>query len=91
MIGWLDELAIGDGDALFIRRLDGVTALPEDYVLAYHEAALIWQGTVYGGRDVSPEELVRLTLLLTRTEELLWPLTDRRQRFRLRYVLGLCA
>lgn len=84
--GYLDACNIGSSTGLYRDRLNVCEVLPEDYEELYRRCATLWQETVYSTHTMAEADREQMLMLLTRTEQWLYDQTDRRTRFRLKYI-----
>ena len=64
----------------------GLTA---EYWLAYHQGLLLWQEAYYSDHPMTEAQRAQIKSLLQKTQQLVYELANRRQRFRLQYIDGL--
>ena len=85
LIAYLESSGKGLGNTPFITWTKKLQ-MPEDYRPLYERAAILWQEAAYGTRPMSSEQREEMQLYLSETERILYDMTDRKTRFRLKYL-----
>ena len=86
VIAWLEAMGEGAGNIPFRDWADVLSArMPDDYLALFRRCAARFEEAAYSTHVLPEEAREEALALLQRTEDLMKPRADRKQRFRLRY------
>lgn len=88
---WLKATHHDAGNRLFLEWTETVSAqFPKEYAARYARCVILFEEAAYSEHSLDEEARDEVRTLLDETENMLYEQADWKQRFRLKYVEGLC-